>query len=244
MVGFLTGPVLAAEGPIQPAPPYAAEESSPDVVAQYQASQFDPELDSEARIRFAVDTYFTLLLEGIVKRCPFDFGFLVDLTSASGQDLYRYEIGRLEYSLAWWEECGVSYADYEYLPSYQQVHVDSSVANVTVLVKTTLRYQSSSTFTISVQHDLTLVQTTDGWKLVADVYEDPFRKGYPPGTDFSARMPGVGGDEEVPAEVVPEPPPSPNDSRLGIAAWGSAVLAVLALTALLVRKARTRERRR
>lgn len=236
-------PALADGGIIQPPPPHPPEVVPAAVLNRYQESQSDPAIDTETRIKAAADAYFTLQLMGIVDRCAYDYAFLVDLSSASGQNLYNYEIGRLEFSLAWWKENRVEYVDYQYSPTYEQVQVEGSTAAVAVTVEITLWEPSGSSFSVSVEHDLALVNMTEGWKIAADAYEDPFKKAYPFGTDFAARMPSPGGNDEIPPEVIPEVPDSPVPSWVPIATWTSALVLTLGLGFLVLVRARSRRKR-
>ncbi|MCL6451651.1 MAG: hypothetical protein K6T75_10200, partial [Acetobacteraceae bacterium] len=94
--------VAAAGTPGQPAPAAPAV-AAPEAEAAYLAAQADPARDEAARVRAAVDAYFTLKLESRVAGDPLDFGFAVDAGSRSGRELYNYEMGRLQYSLLGWE---------------------------------------------------------------------------------------------------------------------------------------------
>ncbi len=230
---------------VQPAPPYPPEVAPSALLDQYRESQSDPALDAEARIRAAVDMYFRLLWVSIIEQRAYDCAFLVDRSSPSGQDLYNYEIGRLEFCLAWWEEDRVKYVDYRYSPAYEQLQVQGPTASVAVTVEIALWEPSGSSFAFSIEHEFTLASTSEGWKVVSDAYEDPFKKAYPLGTDFKARMPIPGSNEEIPPDVAPETPPSATHSWLPIAAWTAAGAVAVSLgLLLLVRERKVRKRGR
>lgn len=223
------GVAYAGNPAVQPDPPFPPAETPAAILAQYDSSQSDASSEEETRVRAAVDLYFTLILMSMAEGKALDFGFLVDQSTSSGQTLYRYEIGRLEFSLAWWEQSGW-HLSYEYAPVYQSISVDGPVAVVDV-VPTATFWDGAKHFTNAVQHRLTLGLTPQGWKLVSDDYEDNFKEGNPVGTDFSARMPPPG-DETV------QPPPgidpdevlaTPANSLL----WAAAAAGLVALNAVL-----------
>ncbi len=126
-----------------------------------------------------------------------DFAFLVDQNSVAGRNLYNYEIGRLQYLLVWraYHSDGLPspFTRYTYTLDYQAIAIDGERAIVDLVCEFTL-WQGEMSSWERCPHRLTLSLTADGWKLVDDLYSDPFRQGHPIGHDFAANLPT---EEEV-----------------------------------------------
>jgi len=183
----LAGYAAAAGGPRQPAVA-AAGEPAPTIEATYDTAQADPDLTDDAQVRAAVDAYFTLKYESMVQRRALDPGFVIDRTTRAGQDLYNYELGRLQYSIACWEHTDTVLDSYSYRPEYESVTVTGDRATVrvhpggdAVWADTPDRVDGLG----AVPHVIDLVKTADGWKLIRDDYDDEFRTIYPYGTDWA-----------------------------------------------------------
>ncbi len=186
-----------------PAAPYPGEEA-PEFQAEYQAGQAASGVGEESRIRSAIDIHFKLRYQCAVSVRAFDLGFLIESSFASGADLYSYEMGRIEYSVAAWEKSGFSLHGIDYRPEYGPVLIDGSTAVVTLCPKA-LVFSSRDYETGGEVHVVRLVLTQQGWKLTEDNYDDDFRRAYPPGTDFGELI------KNLPDDPVPPPDGGPGD---------------------------------
>jgi hypothetical protein len=186
-----------------PAAPYRGEEA-PEFQAEYQAGQAASGAGEESRIRSAVDVYFKLRYECAVSVRAYDLGFLIESAFAPGADLYSYEMGRIEYSVAAWEKSGLSLRGIDYRPEYESVVIDGRTAVATLcpkaLVSSSLDFETGGEV-----HVVRLVLTQQGWKLIEDNYDDDFRRAYPPGTDFGELT------RNLPDDPVPPPDGGPGD---------------------------------
>jgi len=244
MAGLLAAFCLIVWGPsavagsdvVQPDPPYPPVEPPLEIVDGYYAIQSDPGADPETKIKAAIDIYFTLLLESEVTGEALDIGFLIDQSTLSGRNLRNYQMGRLEYLFAWWNHYSFSFpfTSYDYTPHYEAITVDGPRAVVDMVREVTFwkgeRSSRSSGYRAS--HRLTLVLTTDGWKLTDDVSPmDPFRQSRPMGYDFAANMPpedeADGEPSNPPPTGSPDSPPTDQEVPgpvIWLAAAGSLVL--------------------
>jgi len=204
-----------------PAAPYRGEEA-PEFQAEYQAGQAASGVGEESRIRSAVDVYFKLRYECAVSVRAFDLGFLIESGLTPGVDLYNYEMGRIEYSVAAWEKSGFSLRGIDYHPEYESVVVDGLTAVATLCPKA-LVFSSRDYETGGEVHVVRLVLTQQGWKLTEDNYDDDFRRAYPPGTDFGELIRNLPDDPVPPLaggsgdEPQPDGGPGnePQPSRMG-----------------------------
>jgi len=194
-----------------PAAPYRGEEA-PEFQAEYLAGQAAGGAGEESRIRSAIDVYFKLRYQCAVSLRAFDLGFLIESGVAPGADLYSYEMGRIEYSVAAWEKIGFSLRDIDYHPEYESVVIDGAAAVATLcpkaLVSSSLDFETGGEV-----HVVRLVLTQQGWKLIEDSYDDDFRRAYPPGTDFGGMIKSLPDEPVAPpgagsGDGVAEPPPA------------------------------------
>ena len=187
-----------------PAVPRPGEEA-PEFQTEYQAGQSAGGANEETRVRAAVDVYFKLRYECAVSVRAFDLGFLIESSLAPGVDLYNYEMGRIEYSVAAWEKSGFSLRGIDYRPEYESVVLDGLTAVATLCpkapVSSSLDYETGGEV-----HVVRLVLTQQGWKLIEDNYDDDFRRAYPPGTDFGELI------RNLPDDPVPPPDGGPSDA--------------------------------
>jgi len=123
----------------------------------------------------------------MVRQQALDLGFVIDRTTRAGQDLYNYELGRLQYAIACWEHTDTVLDSYSYRPAYESVTVTGDTATVRVHPKAGVVWCSRSDrldHMGTYLHVLSLVKTANGWKLVRDDYDDEFRCIHPYGTDW------------------------------------------------------------
>jgi hypothetical protein len=113
------GPVTAAAGP-QP-PPLHPGLPAPELEAAYQASQADPNLSDEEKIKVAIQTYFDLKAQSLVLGESLDLGFVIDRSTEAGTDLYNYELGLLQYNLAGWRYGGTPSTECVYTWTYESI---------------------------------------------------------------------------------------------------------------------------
>jgi len=189
---FVAAPVLvgyaaAAGTPRQPAVAGPGE-PAPAIEATYSAAQSDPRLTDEERVRVAVDTYFTLQYESMVRQRALDPGFVIDHSTPAGQDLYNYELGRLRYSIACWKYTDTVLERYSYRPAYESVTVTGDTATVRVRSRADAVWVGTPDRVDKiggVLHVIDLVETAGGWKLIRDSYDDEFRSIHPYGTNWA-----------------------------------------------------------
>jgi len=228
-----------------PAAPHPGEEA-PEFQAEYQTGQAASGAGEESRIRSAIDVYFKLRYQCAVSVRAFDLGFLIESSLTPGVDLYNYEMGRIEYSVAAWEKSGFSLRGIDYHPEYESVVVHGSTA-VATLCPRALVFSSRNYETGGEVHVVRLVLTQQGWKLIEDSYDDDFRRAYPPGTDFGKLI------RNLPDDPVPPPGGGPGDDGnepqpvgmdrtlkliLGVAAGVALAAAAYAWSRLRTRSAR------
>jgi len=176
----------AAQGAIQPPPPYAPE-PAPDIEAAYADAQADPQLDEKDKIASAVDTYVRLHYESLVRGKGLDLGMVIDRSKPSGEELYNYELGLLQYCLLCWRETGVGVVSYDYTLQWDSLEMehDSARAKVVVIGHQVFR-QEPTAYPFEQAHDFTLVKETSGWMIIGDDYQGEASRTYPRGTDFAA----------------------------------------------------------
>lgn len=176
--------------------PAATGAPAPTIEAACRAAQSDPTLTDEARVRSAVDTYFTLKYESLVRGQALDLAIVVDESTKAGKTLADYELGRLQYSLLWWRELGHLTVAYDYHPAYDAVEVNGNTAVVRIRPLVSLHHDDSGRlywepggFEL---HTLKLAHGASGWRVTADDYRDEFKTLHPVGTAWAvlqARFP-------------------------------------------------------
>jgi hypothetical protein len=168
---------------------------APEIEAAYRAVQADPDLTEETRVRAAVDTYFELKYESRIRGEALELSTVIDTASRAGKALRDYELGRLQYSLRAWQSYGLVFKDYNYRPVYECIDVRGRTARVIIRPWADLTYADvpdQPGTSGGEQHEITLTRSTDGWKVVSDVYDDDFLQCHPKGSDFGeleARLP-------------------------------------------------------
>jgi hypothetical protein len=117
-----------------------------------------------------------------------DLGVVVDRDSGEGRDLYRYELGRLEYSLECWRVLGLTCTGFNYRPEYMSIAINGTRATVTVIPRTGLSFSDTQSIdSVGTEvHEITLVRRPTGWQVCEDHYLDGFVQTFPRGTDFVA----------------------------------------------------------
>lgn len=226
-----------------PEPARPGEAAPIEVVQAYMLAQEDLDDDDAARIKAAIEAYFSIKALSKVAGVAYDLGFVIDRTHPSGLDLYNYELGRMQYSLACWEMLGISYTQCTYEPQYLSISLNGNVATVELWLSGKLSYADlDEVFSFTHEpHTISLVKNGGLWLLVEDVYSDEFTQTFPPGTDFAelertlvqSLVANASLHHPTREETVPEEKPVSGLGRLG------ALLAVLTvLIVVLVSKKR------
>lgn len=201
ILSLLTGILLLAgscgtpaqrRATVQPAAPQPSPAvpgvPAPAIEATYRAAQADPSLSDEAKVKAAVDAYFTLKYEGIVRSEALDLGFVVDLSSESGRAVHDYELGRLRFMLLNWQGGRSTFVAYDYRPNYEAVAVAGGTATVRVRPKADMHVTTAGAPHVEPMgddpHVLTLTGGPQGWRVSVDDYRDELKRGYPLGTDW------------------------------------------------------------
>lgn len=176
----------AAEQPESVAPGDPAH----DIEESYTATQTSRGVTDKDRIRSAIGAYLTAKARSLVQGKALDLAFVIDRSTPDGRNLYNYELGRLEYTLACWRYADTPLVLTEciYTPAYYLIDIRGDTATVSLSLSGQFRYADTSHIDqFSGQgHTMVLVRREGQWKLVDDQYEDEFTNLYPRGTDFAA----------------------------------------------------------
>lgn len=195
--------IMASAETVQPEPSEPGA-PAPEIEKAYLASQADASLTVEARVRSAVDTYFELKYRSIVDGKAYELGIVIDTSTASGQNLRNYELGRLQYSLAQWRRQGSTYDKYNYRPEYERVQIKANEGIVQIRPWVDLTY--GVTFEAGGEpHLIRLINNANRWMLIEDIYSDEFTDTYPLGIDFAELIAAL--EQESPPSTIPMGPP-------------------------------------
>jgi hypothetical protein len=211
--------VTAGAGP-QP-PPLHPGLPAPELEAAYRASQADPNLSDEEKIKAAIQAYFDLKARSRVLGESLDLGFVIDRSTEAGTDLYNYELGLLQYRLAAWG--GKGFPGCVYTCVYSNVQVAGSTAKADLELAGEYHYPDTTHVDRfgGEPHTIALVKTTHGWQLVDDVFENEMADACPRGTDFAGRTRAMLWRIEAEANAppaAPDTPPEPPPARK-VAVW-------------------------
>jgi len=180
-------PVRGAELP-QPASSRPGD-PAPELEALYRAAQSQAGSTDADRIKVAIQVYFDLKAQSLVRGRALDPGFVIDRSFGAGEDLYNYELGLLQYCLTLWEYDRLAFSRCEYTPTFEAIQVTGETAIAQILLRGVWGYAdtTSSDSFAGEKHALELRKTVDGWKLVEDIYSKEITDTYPRGTDFAVR---------------------------------------------------------
>jgi hypothetical protein len=179
-------PVRGAEL-FQPAPSRPGD-PAPESEALYRAGQSQAGSTDVDRIKAAIQVYFDLKAQSLVRGRALDPGFVIDRSSKTGEDLYNYELGLLQYCLTLWEYDRLAFIRWEYTPTFEAIQVTGETATARILLRGVWGYADTPSLESGEdEHTLELRKTADGWKLVEDTYSNEITDTYPRGTDFAAR---------------------------------------------------------
>jgi hypothetical protein len=213
--------VSAGAGP-QP-PPLHPGLPAPELETAYQASQADPNLSDDEKIKAAIQTYFDLKARSVALGDSLDLGFVIDHSTEAGTDLYNYELGLLQYNLAAWRYNKDDHTGCEYKCEFISIKVNGNTAEVKLELAG--EYRHSDTAPVArfsgEPHTIALVRTTKGWQLVGDIFENETADACPRGTDFAGKTRAMLWKIEVQASTpppAPDPPAAPPPAR-GVAVW-------------------------
>ncbi len=199
--------VAAGAGP-QP-PPLHPGLPAPELETAYQASQADPNLSDEEKIKAAIQTYFDLKARSLVLGESLDLGFVIDRSTEAGTDLYNYELGLLQCNLAGWRYGGTPSTECVYTWTYDSIETADMEAEV--MLRLSGEYRDPGDPRVSrfgnEPHAVSLVRSSGGWKLIRDVYDNDWSQIYPRGTDFAGKTRAMLWKIEVQANT---PPPAPD----------------------------------
>lgn len=160
-----------------------------DFEASYSQIQGNPNVSDDRKIEAAISCYLEAKARGYSSGQPVDLAFLVDRTTAAGQSLYEYEVGRQTYTLVCWRSTGVTPTGCQYGFSVDEIRFAENAATCEARVSGTTTFaHSPDPFVFeSEKHTFELTRGSDGfWRITDDSYRDEFRDAYPPGTDFRA----------------------------------------------------------
>jgi hypothetical protein len=93
-------PILVVTGVVAPSRP---GDPAPELEAPYRTAQSQADSTDVDRIKVAIQVYFDLKAQSLVRGRALDPGFVIDRSSGAGEDLYNYELGLLQYCLTLWE---------------------------------------------------------------------------------------------------------------------------------------------
>lgn len=198
---LMTTGILAT--PARQPEPAAPGAPAPAIEAAYLAAQADRASTDEARVQSAVDTYFTLKYESRVQGQALDLGIVVDRSTAAGEQLHDYELGRLQYSLLDWQQSNTVFESCNYRPVYADIKIKGRTATARVHPWVDLSYADDPDRVEPFGgelHTVTLTRAVSGWRVTNDSYDDEFIRYLPRGTDFAALQASLGADLAAAAE--------------------------------------------
>ena len=166
---------------------------NPEVTVDKRSSTFDEYIrvqgsncSEEEKVTNAVQTYFIEQLQARKNQIPPDWGYLFS-PNDEGLNLYKYETGRLRYSLIIENRINSIITWYEFQPRFDKVIVNKGNAEVDVFNSAQAKFSNSGDVvetTGNVQHHLLLVKSDGRWTIQADKHDDEITRMYPTGTDW------------------------------------------------------------
>lgn len=169
MLAFL----CVAATPSNPLPPSASQRA----IASYLAAERDPNLDDEAKIKAAIDAYFTLRYEGQKLLEPQDFSILVENEDL---DWVKMEKDKLDIEIYVAKLYESPYLEYKYTLDYDSIILSGNEATIHLREsnEVTAKRDLSISYMGNLPH-LFILHKIDpkGWVIYQHEYQDELSQG-------------------------------------------------------------------
>jgi hypothetical protein len=149
--------------------------------------QQDPFLETEAKIKSTVNTFFLIKYESWVNGALLDFALLFDQSDPQAQEDYAYERGLMHHLLEGWKYIGNLLSHYEYEPKFYDLKIEGKKAIVMMRPKAGIVHRK----TPDVIHNgpwtdyIFKLEFVSGQWLIKSIHcNDELHEIYPHGTDF------------------------------------------------------------
>jgi len=149
--------------------------------------QGDPFLETEAKIKSTVNTFFLVKYESWVSGKLMDFNFLFDQSDPQAHEDYAYERSLMHYLLEGWKYIGNLLSHYEYEPKFYDLKIEGKKATVMMRPKAGIIHRKTPDVIDNgpwTDYIFKLEFVSGNWLIKSIRCNDELHESYPHGTNF------------------------------------------------------------